>query len=125
MPKTTRINIPAGESDVIALANSIKTKHQSDGNSSPISGLEWVIIGPKIDQAVALDDEIQQLEKQVEQLIQQRSRLTPDIREFVRSSRDVLQGIYRATMRKLMDWGFSVDDTPKAPKKNTAKTPNT
>jgi hypothetical protein len=41
--------------------------------------------------------------------------------EFVRSCRDVLTGTCRGELRKLIDFGFDVDDTPKAKKAAAAK----
>ena len=121
MPKTTRIEIPASSSDLIALAGNIQTKHTADGKNSPLDGLDWEKYDPIITQATVLDKQIGDLNKQTEQLIQQRNLLEPDLYDFVRSARDVLQGVYRQTLRKLLDWGFNVDDTPKAAAKIPAK----
>lgn len=122
MPKTTRIEIPAASSELIALAGNIQTKHKADGKSSPLDGLDWDHYDPLITKALALDKQIDELNKETEQLVQQRNLIEPDLSDFVRSSRDVLQGVYRQTLRKLLDWGFSVNDTPKTPVKTQAKT---
>ena len=121
MPKTTRIDIPAASSELIALAGSIQTKHKADGKNSPLDGLDWEKYDPLITKALALDKQIDELNKETEQLVQQRNLIEPDLSDFVRSSRDVLQGIYRQTLRKLLDWGFNVNDSPKAPAKTPAK----
>ena len=42
--------------------------------------------------------------------------LSASLVEFVRSCRDVLTGTCRGELRKLIDFGFDVDDTPKAKK---------
>jgi hypothetical protein len=38
-----------------------------------------------------------------------------------KASRDVLTGIYRKNMKRMGDWGFTVDDTPKATAASKAK----
>ena len=57
----------------------------------------------QITEAVALDKQIAALNKQTEQLVQQRNLIEPDVKDFVRSARDVLQGVFRQTLRKLLD----------------------
>ena len=121
MPKSTRIQIPAASSELIALAGNIQTKHTADGAKSPLVSLDWELYGPIVTEAVALDKQIAALNKQTEQLVQQRNLIEPDVKDFVRSARDVLQGVFRQTLRKLLDWGFSVDDTPKTAAKVPAK----
>lgn len=66
--------------------------------------------------------QIDDLNKQTEQLVQQRNLIEPDLNDFVRSSHDVLQGVCRQTLRKLLDWGFSVNDSPKPSVQAQAKT---
>jgi len=122
MPKTTRIEIPAADSELIGLAVKIKDKHEKDGATSPITGLDWDTYAPKIDLAEQLEQQIAALNTQSEQLVQKRNALVDELGGFVRSSRDVLQGLNRPALRKLMDWGFSVNDTPKSARKTLVKT---
>lgn len=122
MPKTTRIGIPSSSSEIIALAGNIQTKHTADGKNSPLDSLDWEKYGPLITQAVALNKQIGDLTKQTEQLVQQRNLIEPELKDFVRSSRDVLQGVHRQALRQLLDWGFDVTDSPKTTAKTPAKT---
>ena len=41
--------------------------------------------------------------------------------DFARQSRDVLSGVYRNEMKKLGDFGFDVNETPKVKKTNGQK----
>ena len=54
---------------------------------------------------------------------QQRTNDVTGLGEFVRSARDVLQGVHRDTLRKLNDWAFNVDDTPRVKKPAPASVP--
>jgi len=41
----------------------------------------------------------------------------------VKASRDTLVGVYNSNPKKLGDWGFVVNDTPQAKKKDNGPTP--
>ena len=116
MSKSTRIKIPNSESDIVQLAGTIKAKHTAEAAASPLAALPWSATSDKIDAAVANDNKIAELDSELEQRRQQRTNDVAALGEFVRSARDVLQGVHRDTLRKLNDWGFNVDDIPRQKK---------
>jgi hypothetical protein len=55
----------------------------------------------------------------LEILVQRRKTLiekTDGLGDFARQARDILSGVYRNEMKKLGDYGFEVNDSPKARK---------
>ena len=114
--KNPRIDIPSSPSDAIDLVGSIKTQHDELGKDSPLVVLDWATHGPVIKEATEVNKQIKELTRQVEQLTQRRVALTEPVLDFIRSSRDVLAGAHRSELRKLSDFGFEVDDTPRAKK---------
>ena len=101
-------------------------KHAEEGKDSPLSCLNWDNMGPKIKEAVQLDENITSMKTEMDQMIERRRKLVEDpdgIADFVRQSRDVLSGIHRNEMRKLCDFGFEVSDSAKS-KKSAVKAAN-
>ena len=119
----TRIDIPTGPGELIALADTIENKHDELGKDSPLSLLDWSKVSPEIKEAVAAHKQIETLTRETEQLAQRRTNLVRELAQFVRQARDILAGVHRGEERKLSDYGFAVDDTPKAKKANTTKPP--
>jgi hypothetical protein len=52
----------------------------------------------------------------MEKAYRDRDLLIKSISETVLASRDVLTGVYRENMKRMGDWGYTVDDTPKTKK---------
>ncbi|WP_207896533.1 hypothetical protein [Flaviaesturariibacter flavus] len=46
----------------------------------------------------------------------ERDLLMGDIDGIIASSRDVLKGVHKKNPKRLGEWGFTVDDTPKQKK---------
>ncbi len=111
-----RINIPTNPGDLIKLASAIQEQHTELGKNSPLTLLDWEETAPQINDASAVQKQVNKLNKDLEKLIEKRTNLIGPLGDFVRSSRDVLSGVYRAEMRKLGDFGFEVDTTPKQKK---------
>jgi hypothetical protein len=59
---------------------------------------------------------------QAENLYKQRDLLLIPIKESIRSSRDVLLGIYRENPRELGEWGFEVNSSVRKTKGDDDKT---
>lgn len=120
--QNSRITIPVNPTLLILLAVAIKKQHEKLGNKSPLAVLKWDENGPVIDGAEEVDGKLQELDKEIEKLFGHRKVLLDDsLVEFVRSCRDVLIGTYRGELRKLIDFGFAVNDMPKAKKTAAAK----
>ena len=119
MPKP-RVFIPTNPGEIIGLASSIQEQHTDLGKDSPLILLDWKVVIPQIKEAAEVQAKINKLAKELEKLTQRRNNLLNPIGEFVRSSRDILSGLYRGEMKKLGDFGFEVDDTAKARKPKAA-----
>ncbi|MEA3186947.1 MAG: hypothetical protein QOD99_777 [Chthoniobacter sp.] len=118
-----RINIPQNIDDRLTLAEKMFAKHQADGASSPISGLGWAQVGPTIDPTQTLRSEAADFKKKSEQKNEQAGNALPPIDDIIRRARDILLGLYRDNPRKLEDWGFSVDDSPRGGSSSTPTPP--
>ena len=114
-----RVKIPTNPSELLKLAALIYAKHIADGAASRLKALDdytWELHGDKVEQAQVLDAEATQMEKDLEEKYKQRDLLLAPVDATVKSSRDLLLGAYKKNYKKLGDWGFEVDDTPKAKK---------
>ena len=115
-----RITIPTDPTEIITLAKAIHDKHVGLAAASPLGGIKWDEIAPRITQAAGFDKDADRLRKESEQSRQKRDNLVPELSDLVRSARDILSGTYRSELRRLEDFGYSVDDTPK---RNVSTTP--
>lgn len=114
-----RVVIPSNAEKALALAEKVLKKHTDDGATSQLNVLEdhnWTDNGPKVAQAIVLNDKAKELEKQAEKLHQERDALLKPIKDTLRSSSQTLMGIYKSSPKKLGDWGFEVNDTPQKKK---------
>lgn len=114
-----RVKIPTNPTELLKLAALIYAKHTADGAASRLKALDdytWELHGDKVAQAQVLDAEATQMEKDLEEKYKQRDLLLAPVDATVKSSRDLLLGAYKKNYKKLGDWGFEVDDTPKAKK---------
>ncbi|RYD51870.1 MAG: hypothetical protein EOP52_06710 [Sphingobacteriales bacterium] len=112
-----RIEIPTNAEDRIQLGMSIYNRHVMDGAASPLhlqQDYNWSQHGPNLQEALQLHQQAELLRRQMEEAYEQRDRLLGNIDEAIRSSRDLLKGIYRSQPHKLGNWGFNVNDTPPA-----------
>jgi bifunctional DNA-binding transcriptional regulator/antitoxin component of YhaV-PrlF toxin-antitoxin module len=122
MAKTTkgRIVIPKNVEEHLTLAQKVFDKHQTDGNTSvlnTLADLDWNVIGPKIANCLTKHHEAEEYRRKMEEAYRERDLVLPEIEEILRASKSLLKAVYTKNPKKMGDWGFSVDDTPK-PKKN-------
>ena len=106
------------------LAQLVYDKHQSDGAASLLLSLEehdWAITGPKIAPCLAKHKEAEALSKAAEEAYRVRDAMLTEINAIVKDSKTLLKGKYVNNPKKLGEWGFVVDDTPKAKKKAAPK----
>ncbi len=110
---------------LLELAKKIYTKHTTDGATSALHGevvAKWAAVGPQLSTALQLQDQIEEAEKTLEKLYQNRDLILAAADPVVKQSRDLLVGFYgKAKLRDLGAHGFTVDDTPRPPK--APKTP--
>lgn len=122
-----RVNIPTNPGQLIDLCVAVKDEHSKQAAASPLTILKWEDISPVITEANELDDQIGKMSRELEKLTERRRTLIekPDgLADFARKSRDILSGVYRNEMKKLGDFGFQVNDSPKTRKTNGATVTN-
>ncbi len=116
----SRVKIPTNPEDLLKLGKSIYDKHKADATTSPLNTLtdfKWDDEGPKLALAEAKHNEAEELKKKMEAAYKQRDLLMANTTAIIRASRDVLSGINSQNMKRLGDWGFTVDDSPTSAKK--------
>jgi len=117
----SRVEIPINPGELIDLSVKIAAAHKTQAAGSPLTILKWDEVEPLITEADELDDRIGSLNRELEKLTQRRKNLIEGpngLGDFVRQSRDVLSGVYRNEMKRLGDFGFEVNDSPKVKKNN-------
>jgi hypothetical protein len=116
-----RLNIPANPAQKLELAERINSKHVTDGVASPLNALQnhkWEDNAHKITEALALHQQAEELQRQANLAYRKRDLMVDEIDLSIKSSRDLLLGIYHDNPKELSQWGFDVSDSPKAaPKK--------
>lgn len=108
-----RVDIPRNPEALLALAETICTRDAELGERSPLGFLNWSEKAPQLDEAIAAHEEAEALRRQMEAAYEKRDKLVKDATTWVRQSRDILTGVYRDEMRKLGDYGFTVDGSPR------------
>jgi hypothetical protein len=127
MAKNTkgRVNIPSSPSDLLTLAGLVYNKHLLDGSSSLLSHLEdsdWAVTGPKVAIAAQLHAEAEDLKRKMEDAYRERDKHLGEIKATVSNSAALLKAIYLKNPKKLGEWGFQIDDTVQAKKKDVPPT---
>ena len=109
-----RVEIPKNPEELLKLATSVYTKHTTDGTTSPLNTMvdyKWSNEGPKLPLAQAKHDEAENLKKRMEAAYAERDLLMANTAKIVRSSRNILMGINPDNMKRLGDWGFTVESS--------------
>jgi hypothetical protein len=125
MPKVhTRIDIPNSADQLIKLAQCIAAENARLGKeSSPLSQLGWEAASDKgglLSETVRLQADAERYARLAEEAYQKRKRSLAQLGKLVRRSRDVLKGVHGETLKKLVNYGFQVDDSPRPKRKNLA-----
>ncbi len=109
-----RVIIPKNPSLKLDLASRIYTKHISMADVSPLNALQshtWAVNGPEVANAQTLNQQAEDFQRQAELAYRNRDILLAEIDESIKSTRDLLLGIYRDNPKELGQWGFEVDDS--------------
>ena len=112
-----RVDIPSNPSDKLNLAGRIYAKHTADAENSLLNAMQthkWEANGPEVANALSLHQQAEDLQRQANLAYRKRDLLLSEIDESIKSSRDLLLGIFRDNPKELSQWGFDVSDTPKA-----------
>jgi len=116
MAKTVRVEIPLNTEELLNLAQLIFEQHLKLKDSSPLNPLDWEVQGKNVSEALKLHLEAEALKRQTEIKYRERDALMSSITDIVKQSRNLLKAIYFKEPKKLGDFGFSVDDTPRIKK---------
>ena len=120
MPKN-RVEIPSNPKEKLELGAKIFAKHQTDGPTSKLSILDWDITGPTIQLAIEKHNLAEDLNRQRDKAYEERDILLQKIEASIKSSRDVLSGVFTTEMKKLGEWGFNVFSSTAPTKVKTDK----
>ena len=117
-----RVLISRNPEGLLKLAARVYNKHLADGLTSELNNLDeteydWVKTGPTIEPCLQLHDKAEAFKAQMEQTYRQRDVLLQNIDHHVKGSSTYLKGKYSKSPKKLGEWGFQVDDTPKSSRK--------
>lgn len=116
-----RVVIPSNPAQRIDLSAKIYKKHVAMTTTSPLNALQtntWTQNGPQVANALTLHQQAEDLSRQAEEAYRKRDVLLASIDESIKSSRDLLLGVYRDNPKILGEWGFEVNDTAAAAKKS-------
>ncbi len=116
---TSRVPIPSKPKELLSLSERIFAKHSELGEASPLNVLtthKWENNGGKITLAKTKHEDAEEYNRRSEQAYRERDLLLSDIKESVKASRDVLMGVYRENPKMMGEFGFTVDDSPRAKK---------
>lgn len=111
-----RIVIPTNVGELISLASLIYARHKADGKTSPLHAITddpWDEYGPKIQEALIKHNEAEEHTRKAEQAYRERDQIIGDLDGLVKRTRDLLKAIFKKTPKKLGEWGFEVNDTPR------------
>ncbi len=117
--KRHRVIIPTNPKQLLALAKLIYQKHQADGATSILNGMQeysWTVLGPTIQPCLDKHLEAESHEAQMDEAYQVRNQLFPPINDTVRATRDLLEGAFPKTLTHLGDWGFEVVQVTRKPR---------
>lgn len=123
-PTKGRVAITKNIEEMLDLAAKIYAKHLEDGADSYLHHLEgsnWDEIGPTISEVLIDHQQAESLKAQAEEKYRKRDAKFQLVMELIRASKNLLKGKYAKNPKTLSNWGFNVDDTPKAKKKKENK----
>ena len=107
--KKLRVPLPSRRSnEMLDLAEKVLKKHETDAADSALIKLDWLKVKAAITRANELHTEIENLRVERAKRVTDRNTLMDDITKTMRSSRDILSGVYIDNMQNLGSWGFEV-----------------
>ena len=89
-----RIVISQNAGEMLNPASKVYAKHLADGATSPLSnldGIQWNVVGPSIETVLGKHQQAESLKSQMELAYRERDRYTPQIKEAVIASRNLLK----------------------------------
>lgn len=104
-----KVIIPSHPDDKADLASDIVSKVKADGELSPLKFILNDELSAKVEVIRAKTKQATEFRRQSEVLIEERNNMLKDVEQFIRSSRDILTGLYPNEPKKLTEYGFEVD----------------
>jgi hypothetical protein len=107
--KFLRVDLPKSVIGKIDLVNQISVKHIADGNASPLVHIDSYVWNDLATEGILVHQLHLDAEKNKNDAVlinAQRDINLKQIENSVRSTRDVLLGVYSTNPRKLSEWGF-------------------
>ena len=117
--KKNKVKFPVNSKDLLDLAKKVQQRHLAEGAASPLSGLDWTVIGPLIDKVAEAHDRAEAARIEMHRSFQFRNLNLPAVKDAVRGFRDALTGKYMRERRVLAQWGFTVQDFSTVPPEET------
>lgn len=114
-----RVNIPANPKGQLELVGKIFVKHDADGAASLLLSLQDIDLSveqTRAEAALIKHNEAENFRLQMEQAYKERDFLMQNTPKVIKNTRDLLTAIHRENMKRLGEWGFTVDHSPKAKK---------
>jgi hypothetical protein len=116
-----RVIIPGNPKDRLDLAQKVFDKHMADGAASELNNMaspyNWGTAGGAIKPSQVLHKKAEDLKGEMEKTYRERDTEMAAIDKHLTATAKYLKGKYSDMPKKLSEWGFSIDDTPKKPKK--------
>lgn len=128
MAKTTkgRVIISSNIEENLQLAQKVFDKHKIDATASLLKSLQdvdWDKLGPEITVCLAKHLEAEEFKRKMEDAYRERDLMLPNIVDALRASKSLLKAAFSKNPKKLGEWGFTVDDTPKTKKPKAEEKP--
>jgi len=112
-----RVTVSQKVNEVLSLADKVYRKHVAEGGNSPLKTLadfNWDTIGPGIEAIKALHEESETLKRRSEELVKERNMRLSELKDSLRSSKNLLKSVYSKNPKRMGEWGFDVIDSPKS-----------
>ena len=116
MAKIVRVKISTNAEQLLKLAELVAKKHQELGNTSPLKPLNWDTQAENVGKALEFHKQAKEYARLAEQAHEQRDILVTPLDDLLKQTRDLLKALYRTEPKKLGEFGFTVDDTPRKKK---------
>ena len=116
-----RLKISKNPEELLVLAKGIAAKHIADGDTSPLKlavDYNWDTIEEKINRCLSYHKEAEEHKRKMEECYRERDIDFPYIDEAVRNGGAILKGLFAKNPKRLGEWGYTVDDTKRATKKD-------
>jgi hypothetical protein len=116
MAKIVRVKISKNLESMLSLAELVAKKHLELGATSPLKPLDWDTQAENVAKALELHKQAKEYQRLAEQAHEQRNTLVVPLEDLLKQSRDLLKALYRTEPKKLGEFGFTVDESPRKKK---------